>query len=77
MHNKTQPYPIGNNIRKWRTLRGFKQDTFAQLIGISKATLSKIENNKQDINLPRLHKMATCLKVKTTQLLSDPSDLLS
>jgi len=77
MHNKTKPSPIGNNIRKWRAVRGYKQDTFAQMVGISKATLSKLENDKQGVTIPRLHKIAACLKIKATQLFNDPSELLS
>lgn len=67
---------IGNNIRKWRTLKGFKQITFAEQIGTSKTTLSKIENGKSAVSVPRLQKIAVCLNIKTTQLFSDPSDLL-
>jgi len=52
---------VGNNIRKWRVIKGFKQMTFAKSIGISKATLSKIENNKQEIGVWRLQEIATCL----------------
>lgn len=68
---------MGNNIRKWRSLKGFKQTTFAGLIGTSKTTLSKIENGKSDISISRLQKMAVCLNIKTTQLFSDPADLLT
>lgn len=77
MHSKTEQPPIGTNIRKWRVLKGFKQDTFAQLIGVSKATLSKIENDKQKVSIPRLQKMAACLNINATMLFKDPSDLLS
>ncbi|MEO7308668.1 MAG: helix-turn-helix transcriptional regulator, partial [Ferruginibacter sp.] len=66
---------MGNNIRKWRSLKGFKQITFAELIGTSKTTLSKIENGKSAVSVKRLQKMAVCLNIKTTQLFSDPSDL--
>lgn len=69
--------PIGSNIRKWRSLKGFKQTNFAALIDISKTTLSKIENDKSNVSLMLLQKMAVCLNIKTTQLFSDPSDLLS
>jgi transcriptional regulator with XRE-family HTH domain len=76
MYNQNN-LPIGNNIRKWRNLRGFKQQDFAKDIGVSKGTLSKIENGKQkNVNLTRLQKIATCLKVKITQLFNDPNDLL-
>jgi len=67
---------IGSNIRKWRLFKGFKQTTFAELIGTSKTTLSKIENGKSAVSVPRLQKMAVCLNIKTTQLFSDPLDLL-
>ncbi len=72
----TNPPQIGNNIRKWRNLKGFKQEDFAKQIDVSKTTLSKIENDKQPVNLTRLQKIATCLKIKITQLFNDPSDLL-
>ena len=67
---------IGSNIRKWRSHKGFKQTTFAELIGTSKTTLSKIENGKSAVSVPRLQKIAVCLNIKTTQLFSDPLDLL-
>jgi transcriptional regulator with XRE-family HTH domain len=67
---------IGNNIRKWRIIKGFKQTAFAKLVGVSKATLSKIENDKQELTLPRLQKIAACLNIRTTELLTDPLDLL-
>lgn len=73
-NNKNEP--IGNNIRKWRIIKGFKQIDFAKQIDISKSTLSKIENDKQEVGLTRLRQMADCLQIKTTQLFIDPSDLL-
>ena len=68
---------IGNNIRKWRQLKGFKQDNFANQIGISKSTLSKIENDRQGIGVLRLQLIASCLKIKATDLFKNPNDLLS
>jgi len=73
---KSDQLLIGNNIRKWRIIKGFKQIAFAQLIGVSKATLSKIENDKQELTIPRLQKIASCLNIKTTELFTDPLDLL-
>ena len=67
---------IGNNIRKWRIMKGFKQFQFAKHIDISTTTLSKIENGQQKVNLPRLQQIAEGLKIKTTQLFKDPSDWL-
>ena len=75
MNNNNLPQ-IGNNIRKWRNLKGFKQQDFAKQVGISKSTLSKIENDSSGAKIPRLQKIATCLKIKITQLFFDPEDLL-
>ncbi len=74
--DSTNPPLIGNNIRNWRRLKGIKQIDLAKQIDISKTTLSKIENDKQKANIPRLQKIADCLKIKITQLFIDPSDLL-
>lgn len=74
--NNNNPPQIGNNIRKWRNLKDFKQQDFAEQVGISKSTLSKIENDSREASIPRLQKIATCLKIKITQLFIDPSDLL-
>jgi transcriptional regulator with XRE-family HTH domain len=68
---------IGNNIRKWRTLKGIKQSDFANQIGISKSTLSKIENGRQNISLIRMLLIAEILNIKTTQLLKDPLEFFS
>jgi len=67
---------IGNNIRIWRVLKGLKQITVAKQIGLSKSTLSKIENDKTKISLYHLQKIATCFNIKTTQLFINPIDLL-
>lgn len=76
-HSKA-PYRllIGQNIRKWRELRGVKQDSLALQLGITKAALSNIENNKTDINLHRIEDIATCLELETMKLFCDPLDLL-
>ena len=68
--------PIGNNIRKWRELKGLKQKELAKEIDISETTLSKIENDKTEVSLSRLQKIAFCFKIKMTQLFFDPLDLL-
>ena len=45
---------IGINIRKWRELKGIKQEQLANQLGITKAALSNIENDKTDISLHRI-----------------------
>jgi transcriptional regulator with XRE-family HTH domain len=67
---------IGQNIRKWRMLRGVKQELLASNIGITKAALSNIENNKTAITLKRIEDIANCLDIEAMKLFSDPNDLL-
>ena len=67
---------IGQNIRKWRELKGIKQESLALDIGITKAALSNIENNKTDINLHRIEDIANSLNLETMKLFCDPLDLL-
>ena len=67
---------IGQNIRKWRELKGIKQELLALDIGITKAALSNIENNKTDINLHRIEDIANSLDLETMKLFCDPLDLL-
>ena len=67
---------IGQNIRKWRELKGIKQQSLARDLGITKASLSNIENNKSDINLHRIEDIARCLGLDTMKLFCDPLELL-
>lgn len=73
-----QPYllNIGINIRKWRELKGIKQEQLATKLGITKAALSNIENNKTDISLHRLEDIAMCLEIETMKLFVNPIDLI-
>ncbi len=68
---------VGNNIRKWRTLKGIKQEQLARELEISKVSVSKIETGKTDIPLKRLHAIAKILDLKIELLFSDPVDIIS
>lgn len=67
---------VGNNIRKWRTLKGFKQDFLASELEISKVAISRIETGKTDIPLNRLFQIASALDIKIELLFSDPFAIL-
>ncbi len=67
---------IGQNIRKWRDLKGIKQEMLATNLGITKSALSNIENNKTGISLSRIEDIARCLGLDTMRLFCDPLDLL-
>jgi transcriptional regulator with XRE-family HTH domain len=54
---------VGNNIRKWRLSKNYKQGLLAQKLGISRGALSNIENGKTDITISRLCEIAELLGV--------------
>ncbi len=49
---------ISSEIRKFRVKKGFSQEQLAELMGISRATISKIENGKFAISIDYLSKFA-------------------
>ena len=73
--NSTKCYPsaieMGNNIRKWRLVKNFKQDLFAEKLNISRVALSRIETGKTDITLSRLCEIAKILHIDVTVLFSE------
>ena len=49
---------IGSEIRKYREKKGFSQERLANLMDISRATISKIENGKFAFSVDYLSKFA-------------------
>ena len=62
---------IGNNIKKWRVFRGYKQDHFATKLGVSRVTLSKYENDHTNISASLLASIANTLNVPLSELIND------
>lgn len=61
---------IGQNIKRIRELRGWSQETLARKMGYkSKTTISKIEDNINDVNQKKLDKFAKVLRCDVTELL--------
>jgi len=63
---------VGNNIRKWRHIIGFKQEQLADMLEISTVSMSKIETGRTDIPLKRLFSIAEALGVTIELLFLDP-----
>jgi transcriptional regulator with XRE-family HTH domain len=49
---------ISSEIRKYREKKGFSQEQLAALMGISRTTISKIENGKFAISVDYLAKLS-------------------
>ncbi len=78
MKNKCNPTSsdVGNNIRKWRLIKGHNQKLFSDQLDISIPALCKIETGKTDMNLSRLCGIAEVLEIDIRQLFSDPVTLI-
>lgn len=68
---------VGHNIKIWRELKSLKQSYVATRLGISKATLSNIENGKIDITISRAKKISELFGITFEDLLVDPFNKIS
>ena len=58
-----------NRLKELRTERGISQEELVKLSGISRTTLSKIENNEEvNVNTRTIAKLAEVLKVKPSEI---------
>lgn len=63
---------VGQRIRKYRKLRGYTVEQFAQMIGKSKATLSKYENGAVAMDIEVLGEISRVLDVELKSLTDFP-----
>jgi transcriptional regulator with XRE-family HTH domain len=68
-------YIIGANIKRCRMAQGFKQETFAKEIGISRIMLSRYENGRSVLSSAKLADIAKFLQVPVVILLSEAPTL--
>ena len=61
---------IGDNIRKFRILKGLSQENMAEVLKISLLAYGDIERNKKDITLKRLEQIAKELGTTITGILN-------
>ncbi len=67
---------VGANIRKWRDLKGKKQESLAEELDISPVALSKIETGKTNIPVKRLFDIADVLHINVQLLFTDPGNII-
>lgn len=66
---------IGRNIRILREKSNFKQDAFAQLLGLSRASIVNIEKGRQNPSLFLIWKMSKIFNIGIEELLGLSSSL--
>lgn len=61
---------IGEKIRKVRSIKGYSQEYMAEVMKISQAAYSDIENNKTKVNLDRIQQLAKIFEIDVSDLIS-------
>jgi transcriptional regulator with XRE-family HTH domain len=64
---------VGSNIQRARKKKGITQDQLAELSGLNRAHLYRLESGRQSMTLRTLKILADALGVKATHLLKGMS----
>lgn len=67
--NKSYLQKFGNHVRKLRKAKGFRQDDFLGVDGISRSTIAMIETGRTDVTLSKIKIIADILGVSPKDLL--------
>lgn len=60
---------LGNNIKKYRKIKGYRQLDLATAMDLSEDYICRVENGLKSISLKRLFQLADILEVKMTDLI--------
>ena len=61
---------LGENVKKYRKIKGFSQEKFAEMIEIGVTSLSLIERGKGFATATTLEKMSSILNIPIAELMS-------
>ena len=61
---------FGERLRQLRTTRQLTQEEMAAKAGFSRSYYNEIETGKRNISLLNLHKLAQCLEITISELLT-------
>lgn len=59
---------FGNNLKKYRTIKGLSQEAFAHKCGMHRTYISAIECYRRSISLENIQRIADALEIKTYKL---------
>jgi len=65
---------IGERLKKARVEKGYTQEKLAEMMELSIAYVSRIENGKTHINLKRLNELCSILDTSESYILNGVSD---
>ena len=66
-----RPIPVGDNIRRVRTMKKLTQTKLAQLTGMPQPSIAEIEARNQQIRVDTLVRLAKGLGCSPMELLAD------
>ncbi|MEQ1747525.1 MAG: helix-turn-helix transcriptional regulator [Saprospiraceae bacterium] len=69
MNKRTESYFIGPSLRRARDSKGWSQEVFAPVVGMSQSNLSNIESNKQKVSWETIQLIAHKLDLTPEELL--------
>lgn len=69
-------FAVGNNIKKYRTIRNFSLQDLAERVGLTKKTIQRYENGEIKIDMDRLTDVAEALGVDVFQLIEGAESFL-
>lgn len=69
-----QSKAIGKNIKKYRRLRGLRQEDLAELMDLSPNFISMVERGEKTLSLDSFVRIANVLQVSADMLLADVLD---
>lgn len=67
---------VGNNIKKYRTIRNFSLQDLAERVGLTKKTIQRYENGEIKIDMDRLNDISHALDVEIPQLIEGAESFL-
>ena len=62
-----------NRIREFREGRGLTQEQLAEMVGVSHATIGRLERSAQDCKLSIITRVSEALGMSVSEILEDPS----
>lgn len=54
---------LGQNIRKWRERKGYTQEEFAPIVGMTRSYITEVETGKRNISFLNLIKIIDALEI--------------
>ncbi len=65
---------MGERLKKARIKKGYTQEKLAEIMDISVAYISRVENGKAHINLKRLNELCSILRTSESYILNGASN---